>query len=247
MRIGNLEDTEISTDKSAHYNELADLINSKKELSATEKWKNWWHYYKWYVVCGIILLGIACDLVGNALGIWEKSPDFQIAYVGRTALPQDTADALTKALSSLGTDLDFDGDGKINIRLNQYISEHPYADTDAVYYDTVTELTLIGDISDCESYFFLMDDPGRFQREYQVLALPDGSCPDNADNSAHDKAVLWSDCPALAEIADFVEAEAPGSRELLSGLYIGRRCFYNETQVKNAEKCSSFWDWIVQP
>lgn len=247
MRIGNLDELA----KSGHSDELANLIKSKdtKKLSAVGKWKNWWHYYKWYVICGIILLGIACDLMGNAMGLWKKSPDFQIAYVGSLALPQDTISALEEAFASLGDfsdlNLDFNGDGKVTVQINQYIIEHPYADVDAVFYDTVSEITLTGDISDCESYFFLMDDPERFQREYQVLADPDGNCPDDTDYSVDGKAFLWSDCPALSEITTLAETKAAGSQAILSGLYIGRRCFYNDARAKHTDKCSELWSCIV--
>ena len=92
MRIGNIEDME----NTENAENLIALIQSEKHrhLSRLEKWKNWWHYYKWYVICGIILTGIACNLTGNALGLWHPAPDFQIAYVGETTLPEDTVSAL---------------------------------------------------------------------------------------------------------------------------------------------------------
>lgn len=65
--------------------------------------KNWWHYNNWYVICGAVLLGIICNLAGSYLGLWEKQPDFQIAYIGKVMLPEDTVSALETAFSSLGT------------------------------------------------------------------------------------------------------------------------------------------------
>ena len=250
MRIGNLDDPSQSED-------LVKLIQaeSSEKLTGTKKWKNWWHYYKWYVICGIVLLGIACDLIGNALGLWQKSPDFEIAYVGQTALPQDTAAALEEAFAQIGAGFDlssplslsgadFNEDGEVIIRLNQYPYDFSYAETEAFYYEYSSEITLIGDISDCESYFFLLDDPDGFQKEYRLLTAADGSCPDEADDSTADKVIRWSDCPALAEITSIVEAQVPGSRELLSDLYIGRRCFYDDNRSDNADKCSALWDLL---
>lgn len=252
MRIGNLDD-------SSQSENLVKLIQaeSSEKLTGTKKWKNWWHYHKWYVIIGVILLGIACDLIGNALGLWQKSPDFQIAYVGRTALPQETATALEEAFAQIGTGLDlssslslsplgadFNEDKEVIVRLNQYASDFSYADAEAVYFEYSSEITLIGDITDCESYFFLLDDPDSFQKEYRLLAAADGSCPDETDDSTGDKVIRWSDCPALSEITSIVEAQVPGSRELLSDLYIGRRCFYNDDQSDNADKCSALWDLL---
>lgn len=249
MRIGNIDDLE----KTGNADNLISIMQSAdyRNLSRAEKRRNWWHYHKWHVVCGIILSGIACNLIGKALGLWEKSPDFQIAYVGSRALPEDTVSALEEAFASLEDssclDFDFNKDGKVTIQVNQYASDHSYADTEAVYYAMVSEVTLMSDITNCESYFFLMENPDTFQRQQQVLANPDGSRPDHADYSADGKVILWSDCPALSEITALVEAKAPGSREILSGLYLGRRCFSdnNNARTKHAEQCSELWDWII--
>ncbi|MDE6606230.1 MAG: hypothetical protein K2K54_00525 [Lachnospiraceae bacterium] len=236
MRIGNWDNSE-KTEK------LINLIQAEdpKTLTGAKRWKNWWHYHKWYVACGIILLGIAFNLIGNALGLWQKSPDFQIAYVGETELSPDTVAALETIFSSI-QELDFNGDGEVTIQINQYPDILP--DQDIAYYEFSSEITLIGDISSCESYFFLMDDPARFQKKYQLLANPDGSCPADTDYSADGKTILCSDCPVLFEIASAAETISPGSQAFLSRLYFGRRCFYTGTVSQNAEKCSKLWDYI---
>ena len=248
MRIGNIDDLE----KTGNTEALIDIIQSEeyKKLSKSEKCKNWWHYYKWYVVCGVILLGIACNIIGNALGLWQPSPDFQIAYVGEAALPQDTVTALENAFASMAGD--FNGDGKVIVRINQYANNSQSADADAVYYGTASEITLVGDVSDCESYFFLMDDPGSFQRTHQLLACPDGSCPDETDRSTDDKVILWSDCSALSKldlgfytIDVFGQSITGSNQELLSGLYLGRRCFYTDARTDNTEQCSALWDTLI--
>lgn len=151
MRIGNIDDL----GKTGNTENLINIIQTEeyRNPSKAEKWRNWWYYYKWYVICGIVVLGIACNLIGNALGLWHPSPDIQIAYVGETPLPQDTVTALESAFASIGGD--FNGDGKVTIKINQYASNSQNTGSDAVYYGTASEITLIGDISDCESYFFL--------------------------------------------------------------------------------------------
>lgn len=254
MRIGELEDIE-NTENSEN---LIQLIQSEKHrhLSGTEKWKNWWYYYKWYVLCGVILIDIAISWLGNALGLWQPAPDFQIAYIGETALPEDTVNALETALAGLGEDLgldlDFNQDGKIIVKINQYSANSQSPDSDAHYYETAAEISLIGDISDCDSYFFLLENPDAFQQEHQLLANPDGSCPDKADAATADKVLLWSDCPVLSGLKfDSYSASLSGqhatgdSQELLAGLFIGRRCFYNDTTTDNAEQCSALWTLLT--
>lgn len=209
--------------------------------------KNWWYYYKWYVICGILLVGIAGQLIGNALGFWEKTPDFQIAYVGKSKLPSDTVSALEQAFASISSD--FNRDGKVVVHVNQYILGNQNLDTDMLYYEYGSEITLLGDITDCDSYFFLMDDPESFQQKFQVLASSDGTCPDEMDRSIEDKAIAWTDCPSLSKIdlgsyqtTILGEHISGNNQDLLSELYIGRRCFYTDQVTENLEQCSELWD-----
>lgn len=249
MRIGNIDDVH----KSEEAENLAALIqsDSSKTMTKAEKRKNWWHYYKWYVVCGIIILLIACNVIRNTLGIFDKSPDFQIAYIGENELPQDTVLALEEAFAALSGD--FNQDGEVIVKINQYTNASENPVPDASYYAYASEIALIGDIEDCDSYFFLMEDPERIQKEYQVLAAFDGSCPEETDYSAEGKVIPWADCPVLADMKlgsysiDVLGQTVTGNnQELLSELFLGRRCFYTDTLTDNAAECDDLWDIITQ-
>jgi hypothetical protein len=208
--------------------------------------KNWWYYYKWYVICGMILFFIACHLIGRALGIGKKEPDVQIAYVGQTSLPDETVAALENAFSSIAGD--YNGDGSILVTINQYVSASNSEDTDSVYYEYASEVSLIGDISNCESYFFLTDAPSGLQRSVQILANADGSCPADNDLSIDGKVIQWSDSALLSELelgsystivlGDKVNGD---SDELVSGLYLGRRCFTSDKTTANLADCEALW------
>lgn len=224
-----------------------------KKVSAErfKKWKNWWYYYKWYVVYGLIIFGIICNVAGSALGLWTKAPDFQVAYVGKSILPEETVSALEQVFTSIGGD--FNGDGEVKVQINQYISGISNADAETAYYEYGGEIALIGDISDCESYFFLTDDPDGLQREFQILACRDGSCPDEMDYSTEGKVISWGECPMLCETelgsytAISLGQEITGSnQELLSGLSLGRRCFYMEDTVENAAECEELWKLMLE-
>lgn len=247
MRIGDIDEL----DKSAKSDSLISLLQpeNQKALTRAEKFKNWWHYRKWYVIVGIILLMIACSLIGNALGLFTRSPDLQIAYVGETALPQDTISALQQTFTALAGD--YNRDGEVIVQINQYIRDGQNTDVENAYYQYASEVTLIGDISGCESYFFLMDDPQDFQKEYQILAASDGSCPSAADYSTEGKVILWSDCPILSDtgMGSYTETiagqEVSGSnQDLLHSLYLGRRCFYTDKTTAHPEECSGLWDML---
>lgn len=64
-----------------------------------------------------------------------------------------------------------------------------------------------------------MDHPDNVQMQFQILAMPDGSCPPETDISAEGKVVQW----------DF-------------GLYLGRRCFYSEKRSDYANECDILWN-----
>lgn len=248
MRIGNLEDL----DRSKKPNTIEEPVSvampeETRQQKNHKKWKNWWYYHKWYVVCGIILLGITINIAGNYLGLWTRTPDFQIAYVGKSELPQDTVDALKQAFASIASD--FNGDGEVVVQVNQYIDGSFSPDAETAYFEYASEISLIGDISNCESYFFLMDNPELFQREFQILASFDGSCPADADYTFEDKVIAWSNCPILSgqdlgAYSDALLGEplSGSNQDLLSGLYLGRRCFYTDSQTDHAEQCSNLWD-----
>lgn len=247
MRIGNLDDL----DKSGKSDNLINLLRpeNQKELTGSEKFKNWWHYRKWYVVIGVILFAAVCSIVGNALGLFTKSPDLQIAYVGKANLPQDTIDAIEQIFTSLADD--YNEDGEIIVQVNQYAGDSQTTDAEAAYYQYASQVSLIGDISSNESYFFLMDDPQSFQQEYQLLALPDGSCPNQADYSATDKVILWSDCSILfeADAGSYTEnivgqTITGNNQDILANLYLGRRCFYTDKSSDNADECSELWEML---
>lgn len=212
--------------------------------------KNWWHYYKWYLICGILLLLICADLAGKAFGWFTKSPDVQIAYVGESPLPDDTVTALEREFASLAED--YNNDGSILVRVNQFVSGSPEDSTaDAASYRQAAMLKLMGDINDCESYFFLMEDADTVQKEFQVLAMPDGSCPANTDFSTEGKVFPWESCSLLTglELGSYTtvllgQETSGSSQELLANLSLGRRCFYDERHTDYADECSQLWDTL---
>lgn len=91
---------------------------SRLPLTSAEKRKNWWHYHKWHVSLGLILLAALISITCHAMGFGETKPDYQIAYVGTDPLPDDTVSAVENLFASLGEDLN--GDGKVSVLLTQY-------------------------------------------------------------------------------------------------------------------------------
>lgn len=221
--------------------------DEKAELTPEEKKKNWWHYHKWHAAIGVVLVGIGINLVYHALGIGQVKPDYQIAYVGENALPDDTAAAIESAFAALGEDQN--GDGVVTVRLNQYPST---GGTDASM-AVSAEVTLMADILERDSYFFLLEDPAWFQVNYHSLRRLDGSLPETGDNSADGTCLNWTDCPALAgvELGDFSyevmgETVSGSSDELVRPLALARRGFWADDTCAYQEGCDVLWERLTE-
>ena len=171
--------------------------------------------------------------------LW-RLPDYQIAYVGKSALPEDTAHAIEAAFAQYGEDLN--GDGIVSVKLNQYVSDTEDVEN-ASTYALAAQMQFLSDMNAEDSYFLLLDDPAHFQLDYQALANWDGTPPGNNDYTAAGKTVCWADCPALAEadlgtyqttvLGTTVTGE---NAELVENLYLGRRAFYEDVKAEKAAR-----------
>lgn len=218
----------------------------KRELTAEEKRKNWWHYHKWHVAVAAVLLAIVADLVWAAAT--RVKPDYQIAYVGRHALPDSVAAALEEGFAALGEDLN--GDGRVAAKLVQYVST---GDADAGFAASA-EVKLVADLVECESYFFLLEDPEAFQRQHRSLLLLDGSLPEEGrDCSAGELSIPWDQCPALAEmeLGEYTyrllgETVTGSGGELASRLFLARRGFPGDKTCPYPEGCGALWEKLTE-
>ena len=155
--------------------------------TAREKRSNWWYYHKWHVVLGAGLLAVALYLTARGVGLGQVEADYQVAYVGASALPEETAAALETALASLGTDCT--GDGQVLVRLNQYVMGD--GSGEGALYAYAGSTRLMADLEACDSYFFLLEDPAAFQKTYQVLCRLDGSLPEETDQDYETCYLSW--------------------------------------------------------
>ena len=219
-----------------------------RELTAKEKRANWWHYHKWYVFGGLVLAAALGSILWNALGIGRAFPDCQIAYVGAAPLPADAVSALENALARLGG-----GDGQITVKINQYVSAGGSGEEDAAMYATASNTTMMADLTSCDSYFFLLEDPEAFQQKYQILRRLDGTLPTDFDRDYENCYLSWADCPALAglELGSFSETVlgqtvSGDNQEFLSRLFIARRGFWTEKTVSDPDKCDALWATLTK-
>jgi hypothetical protein len=207
-----------------------------RELTKKEKLLNWLHYHRLHLIVAAVLLWILGSMLWNILGIGQTKPDVIVAYIGRDALPEETAQALETALSAYADDRN--GDGKAAVELRQYATNRSGDLETAIYYNYAADTTLLADITAGESYLFLVEDPAGVQRAYQIFAKPDGSPPEENDFEAMDKVYRWSDCPVLTDL-DVDQA-------FWGDLYLGRRCFYEEKQAAEQQGNEALWDRLTE-
>lgn len=223
------------------------------ELTQEEKRRNWWDYHKWHVVIGIFLCIAAIDIGKDVFQIGTVEPDFQIAYVGTRSLPDDTVTALQDAFASYGEDCN--GDGEVIVQLNQYVetSDKDSTENDNVSYAYASQVRLMGDLEDCESYFFILEDGETFQKDYAVLSCLDGSeVPENA-SSFDNCYIRWRDCPVPSsmDLGTYEESLAGqkingNSQDLLADLVLARRVFWQDHTVKNKDQCDALWNKLME-
>ena len=216
-----------------------------REYTRWEKFQNWFHYNKLWVAIVALVIWVAGSMLWNVLGIGQVKPDYRFAYVGSRELSEDTVAVLENALASFGTDRN--GDGQVRVSLTQHITADPN-NTDNMMYSYAADMTVLADITEGESTFFLLEDPVSFQLSFQVLANPDGSIPADDEFMALDKVFLWKNCPALASLElgmfedKFLDLTETGEiQEILSGLYLGRRYYYDPDQQKDPQGDNALW------
>lgn len=217
----------------------------KRELTPEEKRRNWWYYHKWHVGAVLLLLVVAGDIVWTTLN--REKPDCQVAYIGTQYLPDGASAALESAFASLCED--FNGDGKIIVSFRQYVSG---GEADAGM-AAASQVQLMADITEGESYLFLLEDPEAFQRSYHSLCRLDGTLPEEEDYSAEGTYLAWDACPVLRglDLGEYsytaMGQTVEGSvQELLSGLFIARRGFWTDQNASYAGGYAALWNRLTE-
>ena len=149
--------------------------------------RNWLHYHWLYLVIAAVILWVGVSWLTNALHWGETLPDYQIAYVGKSSLPEDTAHAIEAAFAQYGEDLN--GDRIVSVKLNQYVSDTEDVEN-ASTYALAAQMQFLADMNAEETYFLLLDDPVHFQLDYQALANWDGTPPGDNDYKGRPKMSL---------------------------------------------------------
>ncbi len=210
------------------------------ELTRAEKWRNWWHYHKWQVVIAIACVWMVGDFVFGIVDNKRNLPDYCIAYIGETVLPDDTVAAIEEAFAALGEDIN--GNGKVQVRIQQY-NLLPEEITDPQQLEQAAErsyavaMQIQTNLQTAESVIFLLEDPAAFQAEYEALG----------------EHYLWKNCPELQklELGNFrltgLMTPVEGSNQALLGEFtIAQRLFFNNEQSPAIFGANRLFDLLTE-
>lgn len=228
----------------------------KRELTPAEKRRNWWDYHKWHVVVVLVCLVLAANLIHDTLRNKRNQPDYVIAYVGQTALPDGVVDGVEEGLARLGEDLN--GNGKVQVELRQFLmydgtSDNPVLALEDTERGYAAAMLLQANIEMVESMVFLLEDPEIFQASYPVLSRADGTRPEETPDSQVPVYYRWGDCPALAglELENFEIPVIGGTVEgdtqaALSGLAVARRGLWDDGTNDAILGAIALWERITE-
>ena len=227
----------------------------KKELTPEEKRRNWWDYHKWHVVIAIVCLIFAADLVSDVVRNARNEPDYTIAYVGVTALPDELVAAVEEAIATQGEDLN--GNGKVQVELVQYQLFDENTDVNPAQREENAEraynasMLLTLNIETLESMIYLLEDPAHFGSTYPILCHTDGALP--GEGSDAPMYYLWQDCPVLAglELGTF---EVPGihgaiegdCQKAMSGIAVARRGIWDDEPGEKVHGAIRLWEKLTE-
>ena len=228
----------------------------KRELTPAEKRRNWWDYHKWHVVSAIVCAVLLGDVIYDAVWNRRNSPDYVVAYVGQTTLPDSLVLVVEEGLAQLGEDLN--GNGQVRVELRQFILTEEDPESIAVALEDTqrgyaSSLLLQGNIETVESMVFLLEDPERFQASYPILCRADGTLVEDTPDSDVPLYYYWGDCPALTglELANFEVPVIHGTLEgdsqtALSGLAVARRGLWDDGTNDSILAGIALWERMME-
>lgn len=240
----------VTKDSTETYNQTPE---PPREYTKQEKAANWWHYHWMWVVIGIVAAVFVVWIIKDT--VFRTRPDVQVAYVGKSSLPNDTVTALQDALTPFCKDEN--GDGKVVVQVDSYTIDFSADDssTDA-YYQMAGVTRLTAELSGSgKTYIFLLEDPEGFERETGALQYLDGTVdddPDTANPDWHEMVYRWTDCPVLTglDLGDYsgytlMDDLTGTNQSVLEGLYVARRGVWDEKQAAAFTDAADLWDTLT--
>ena len=210
------------------------------EMTSKEKRENFWFYYKWHVIIGVVILVIAVMTIKDVLT--RENPDYTIGVLTQDGLPVGMQDVLKEQLAVFFDDRN--GDGRVSVTVQDYaipLTEDGSGDP----YSMMAGVTrLMGDLQTHTAVIFLTDEASMFSEQYGVFAKTDGTLAEaEVAVDADELGPLWSECPALAAL-ELGEVEVYEGASIDFDQYIeGFRvltCYLTDSVLEDADIAANY-------
>lgn len=93
-----------------------DNFSEKDKGMKTEKWDNFWYYYKYHVLIGAFALICIITFVKDMLG--KVSYDYEIGFLGDYSMVEEDRIEMEKWFTENAKDLN--GDGEVHVQISDY-------------------------------------------------------------------------------------------------------------------------------
>lgn len=171
-----------------------------EKMTRKKKLENFWFYYKWHLIIGAVVLVLVGSFVYEMAS--QVDPDYQIAIVTETMLPDAVLEGLETQLAGFADD--FNSDGKIKVSVMQYnlsIGGGDATNPADPYTQMAGSTKLMADAQSGDSMLYLTDDVKGFQAAHSLFAYNDGTTPAEGETPDFSRmGVQWADCPKLAAL-----------------------------------------------
>ena len=229
-------------------NEEGGPQKTPQPMTAKQKRENFWFYYKWHVLVGVIVVAVAAFTIFDVMN--RVTPDYTIGVITFKASSTDAFKALQEPFSAFGEDLNGDGSVVVDVAQYDFASEDPQV-------IMATSARLMGDFQTNQSIFFFTDDVQKAQEQLAAFVYNDGSVPADGEKVDYSRmGIPWTDCPVLTglELGNVVSITGDTDwpmQDLLSGFSLVRRVA-PEIKEKDEElaaywsACEAFYEKITE-
>ena len=228
-----------------------ETINQDEIILQTKKEKrqNFWYYYKWYFVVGIIVAILLFSLIRSI--VTQVDPDYEIAFMTQETYPEQLTDQLADYIEQYGEDLN--GDGKVVVQMNCY-QLYTGSSADQQDYNMVMagSVKFTADTMMGSSMIFITDD-----LSFQNIASVNGDSfsffvdkdtferIDEEEKDADQVRIAFSDCKGLSGFSPSVDSDSVTTEQILENYFdnlsISVRVLEG-TSLEDNEKINSYYE-----
>lgn len=175
-------------------------------MTPKEKRANFWFYYKWHIIIGIVLIGLVFVFVHDI--VTQVKPDYTIGVLSPLTLPAEVSEALSTQLAAFCDDRN--GDGKVTVTISEYSIAVPGTEPADPQMQMAGVTRFSSDSQTGECMIYLTQNAVEYEEAYTLFAYNDGTEPavsetENGyevtpDLNEDALGAVWGECPALTSL-----------------------------------------------